>query len=126
MALVDRTLLVTGSRSITDQAWVWAQLDAVVARHGQPQRLIHGGARGVDTLAGAWAKARDMDVKVVRPDFTKWPIATFKWKAYLVRDYAMVDEADWCVALWDGLSGGTRTTKDYAQQQGKLLAIIKK
>jgi hypothetical protein len=119
------SLLVTGSRSITDRAKVFAALDAYVRKHEQQLTLlIHGGAIGVDTLAGEWAQERGVPVKVVRPDFQTWPVDQFRWKAYAVRDRAMVDEADAVVAIWDGKSSGTRLTYEYAAEKGKLQRLV--
>lgn len=119
------SLLVTGSRSIKDPAVVFARLDAFVS--GNPElrvtRLIHGGAVGVDTLAGQWAAARDIMVTVVRPDFKQWPVSTYRWKAYTVRDYQMVDMCDQVVAIWDGKSSGTRLTFEYAERKQKRVAL---
>jgi hypothetical protein len=115
------TLLVTGSRSITDAAFVFAALDALP---GRPALLIHGGARGVDQIAGQWARARGIPTRVVRPDFQQWPIARYRWKAYTQRDYAMADQSDRVVALWDGHSSGTRLTKEYADRKGKLFRVV--
>lgn len=118
------SLLVTGSRSIKTKAVVEAFLDKFI-QHTPVRLLIHGGAPGVDTLAGQWAKSRGIPVKVVRPDFKTYPVNRFKWKAYTVRDYAMVDMADKVVAIWDGHSGGTRKTFEYAELKQKLLTIHK-
>jgi hypothetical protein len=115
-------VLVTGSRSIKDAAVVARILDALPFR---VSKLVHGGAPGVDVFAGAWATQQSppIAVKVVRPDFAAYPVRTFKWKAYIERDYAMVREADIVVAIWDGKSGGTRKTFEYAETQGKLFHV---
>lgn len=119
-----KTLLVTGSRSIKNRALVFRELDKIVAGT-LPDRLIHGGAQGVDILSGEWARARGIDTtKVVRPDFKTWPIHRHRWKAYTMRDVAMVDEADLVVALWDGHSSGTKLTYEYAASKDKLYARV--
>jgi hypothetical protein len=121
-----RTLLVTGSRSITDRAWCFRQLDKYFnscAPATQPAGLIHGGALGADTLAGEWALGKEMQITIVRPDFKRWPVSRHRWRAYGERDRAMVTAADDVIALWDGKSSGTRLTKDFAAEQGKLRAI---
>ena len=118
-------LLVSGSRSIKNDAWVRDTLNTVVATLPRaPTLLIHGGAIGVDKLAGKWAMQRDLAVKVVNPDFKKWPIGKYRWKAYGVRDKEMVDEADTVVCLWDGRSKGTRLTMEYAEEKGKFAKVV--
>lgn len=52
-------LLVCGGRDFADKAAAWRALDAAHARR-PIGLLIHGGARGADELAGAWAEARDV------------------------------------------------------------------
>ena len=54
-------LLVCGGRDYTDRAHVFATLDRVHAK--KPVALvIHGAARGADTLAGEWAEDRGIEV----------------------------------------------------------------
>ncbi len=119
-APVAHRLLVTGSRTIKDQKLVWTDLDRHYKNKQKPSLLVHGGAIGVDMLAGAWAKEHGIPVKVVPPDFKQWPVSKYHWKAYTERDYAMVDMVDRVVAIWDGQSGGTKKTFVYAELKGKL------
>lgn len=112
-------LLVTGSRSITDGALVHRFLDSV-AGDLRPTVILHGGAAGVDTLAGLWAMRRGIAVEVHPPDFVAFPYRTHRGKAYLERDKAMVTKADKVVAIWDGESRGTAATLEEALRQGKL------
>lgn len=112
-------LLVTGSRSIKDREQVWTCLDQILDTI-KPTQLIHGGAVGVDMLAGEWAQDQNLPVIVKQPDFKRWPIAQYRWKAYGERDKAMVDMADAVVAIWDGKSSGTKLTMDEARRQDKL------
>lgn len=50
-------LLVTGSRAWTDTATVVQVLDGILDNWGTVT-LVHGGARGADRLAAAWAAQR--------------------------------------------------------------------
>jgi phosphopentomutase len=113
LTIPNKKLLVTGSRSIKQIEDVWAILEELWQRAGgHPSLLIHGGAVGVDTLAGRWAELQGIPVQVVHPKS--------KGKnAFIERDREMVDMADYVIAIWDGESSGTRLTRDYAQLQGK-------
>lgn len=52
-----RIVLVTGSRDLDDQDLVWDALDTF--RGSDMEVLVvHGGARGADTLANSWCHAR--------------------------------------------------------------------
>lgn len=56
-------LLVTGGRNLTDYQAVFISLD-MVHEETPVTLLIHGGARGADSLAGAWAAFRQIPVRV--------------------------------------------------------------
>lgn len=118
-----RVLLVTGSRTIRDEVVVNTVLDQVFDQL-KPTLLIHGGAVGVDQIAGAWAAQRKLDVRVVRPNFGMWPRAAFgPGKAYAMRDLAMVAEATHVVGIWDGTSKGTHLTLKEAKRVKKLVSV---
>lgn len=108
-----KTLLVTGSRSITDARVVDFVLSQVVPDVGAT-RLMHGTAAGVDTLADAWATARGMPVERVPATFGR----------FLERDGIMVERADVVVGIWDGHSYGTQYTMDYAAACHKLYPVV--
>lgn len=42
----------------------------------------------------------------------------------ILRNHAMVDEADQVLAVWRGINGGTASTIDYAKKRGKPLTIL--
>jgi YspA, cpYpsA-related SLOG family len=54
--------IVCGSRDCKDRDLVFAKLDDIF--YGKRPEVIHGGARGVDLLAGEWAKSRGLSVVV--------------------------------------------------------------
>ncbi len=117
MTTVKWKLLVTGSRTITDAAVVDGVLDKLAAEFPEQISLvIHGGAKGVDTLAGAWARRHNIPVQVVLADHS----AGYSAFNFIKRDWAMVDLADRVVGVWDGSSPGTKKTMDYAEKKGKL------
>jgi hypothetical protein len=117
----DETLLVSGSRAIKDKAYIFDRLNECFPV--KPKLLIHGGAPGVDQIAGQWALSHDIPIRIYRPNLKKWPIGydkQDKWRAYTERDKQMVEKADHVVCIWDGKSGGTRKTRDYAIKCDKL------
>lgn len=121
-----RTLLVTGSRSITNSRVVTYVLTQILEDLGGAAgalTLLHGGAAGVDLLADEWARGRHLPTRCLRPDFVTYPYRTFGSKAYLIRDRAMVDQADLVVAIWDGVSTGTKYTLEYAGEKGRLHSV---
>lgn len=52
-------VLVTGGRDYADSVKVYSYLDTILFMCGGDIMLIHGGARGLDTIADEWAKARE-------------------------------------------------------------------
>ena len=54
-------LLVCGGRDYADRERVWSVLDRVNAKRPLGV-VIHGAARGADTLAGEWAEEREVEV----------------------------------------------------------------
>lgn len=111
-------LLVTGSRGLDDTERIARELDAFHA--ATPiARLVHGGALGVDRLAGAWATARQIPVTVHAPDYS----TGMGRGAPLARNAEMVAIATDVVAFWDGKSHGTRHCIGCARAAGKLRAV---
>ncbi len=49
-------VLVCGGRDNHDEEYVGKALDRLLATRGPFERLIHGDARGVDRMAGKWAR----------------------------------------------------------------------
>jgi len=58
-------VLVCGGRDCDDRDFVEKTLDRLLAARGPFERLIHGDARGVDRMAGKWAR----DHNVLEWDF---------------------------------------------------------
>lgn len=100
---------MTGSRDLTDRQAVSDALDELYDRawhyDGSSLTIVHGGARGADTLASEWCQMHnDVIEEVHKPD----------WDAYgkvagFVRNQEMVSlGADVCLAFPRGKSAGTR------------------
>lgn len=110
-------VVVCGSRSWTSVGLVEHRL-----RDFAPDTVIvHGGAKGADSIAGAAATRRGLHTAVVRP---LW--STFGNRAGHVRNTAMLSlRPDLVVAFWDGRSNGTRGTIEEADRRGIRVEIIR-
>lgn len=107
---------VTGSRHWTDKAAVWAALDAIQPK---PKALVHGGARGVDSFAASWARARKVITICVLPADAN------AYHSYIRRNHLIVDISDQVLAFRsDGKSNGTDRTMLMASEAGKLLGVV--
>ena len=105
-------LLIAGSRSITS-------FDLSPYVPADVELIITGGAKGVDTLAEAYAKERGIPTVTVKPCYERYGRA-----APILRDEEMVDMADSVLVIWDGVSRGSKQTADYARKKGKPLTVV--
>ena len=65
-------VLVAGGREFADTRWMSQTVESVVRNNvGNTVRLIHGGARGADRLAGAEAQARGIEVGVFAAEWDR-------------------------------------------------------
>jgi hypothetical protein len=64
-------VIVTGGRDFADGAKVF---DALARVHAQQPitTLVHGGAKGADTLAAEWAAANSVEQEVFKPDWARY------------------------------------------------------
>ena len=52
-------ILVTGGRDFTDESYLFSVLDQIHAKY-PIELVIHGAAKGADSLAEKWAKSREV------------------------------------------------------------------
>ena len=113
-------VVVTGGRDYSDYARVCDVLDdltAYIPHARQITKLAHGGARGADTLAGAWAASRGVE-EVVFP--AQWN--TYGRNADPIRNREMLDGAmpDLVVAF----PGGTGTAGCIAEARKRHITVL--
>ena len=94
-------LLVCGGRDYVDRKRVYGVLDRVAARM-EITALRHGAARGADSLAGAWAREREVDEQARPAEWVRLGKA-----AGSVRNAAMLAEGGVVAAV--AFPGGTGT-----------------
>lgn len=69
------------------------------------ERVISGGASGVDTYAEQLAEEMEIETKIIEPDWEQYgPAAGPK------RNTKIVEEADAAIVIWTGNSDGTADT----------------
>jgi hypothetical protein len=111
-------LMVCGSRNVTNKEKIFKTLDDLSIE--KITYLIHGCARGVDSIAGEWANKRGIPILEYPAQWEKYgKIAGFK------RNTDMIKECDICVAFWDGQSKGTLDSIDKAKKFGKPVEIVR-
>ena len=90
-------VLVFGGRDYNDRIAIFAELDKL-----KPSLVIHGGCRGADRIAGAWARLAGVREQVF---FADWE--THGNAAGPIRNQRMIDEGRPDIAL--GFPGGNGT-----------------
>ena len=107
-------VIVAGSKSIQHPSIIAA---AIEASGLTVTELVSGTARGADRLGEAWAEARGIPVARFPADWQR-----LGKRAGYVRNQAMVQYAaaaqGGLVAVWDGVSPGTRHTVQLARAYG--------
>lgn len=101
---------VIGSRGIH------MRVDAFIP--AETEEIITGGARGIDRDAERYAAERGLPCTVIYPDYRR-----FGRCAPLVRNEEIVRRADVVVAVWDGVSAGTRHSLQYARSLHKEVRV---
>lgn len=111
------TVLICGSRSINNYGIV---KEAIEQSPLNIDKIIHGGAKGVDVTADIWAKLHDVEVECfyVDDEDDRYSYEEDGRGAPLERNKVMVEKADAVIAVWDGKSSGTKQTMKHAEKQG--------
>lgn len=105
-------VLIVGSRSIRSY-------DISELIPPQTELIISGGAEGADSIAEEYADKHKISKLILRPRYDKYGKA-----APLKRNELMVELADEVIALWDGISRGTKYTVEYAKKKNKTVKIV--
>lgn len=82
-----QTWLVCGGRDFDDDVMFQSAMSDLVRLRGMPSTIIHGAARGADTLADEWAKRHALRVRAFPANWRKHGRA-----AGPIRNQQMLDE----------------------------------
>jgi len=85
--------------------------------------ILAGGAKGVDTYAHRYADVNNIPFVLFKPYFLLDNKATYTPRHYFIRNKQLVDNADYVVAIWDGVSKGTEWGINYAKRTGKRCEV---
>jgi len=110
-------LIIAGSRNTPPYdalTEVWSSLN-----YNLITEIVSGGARGADKLGEQYAANHNIPVKVFKP---KWH--EFGRRAGIVRNAEMVEYGDSLLAIWDGVSKGTKFTIDQAKKKGIPVTVF--
>lgn len=110
-------VIIAGCRDIYDYSIV---LEAIKESNFSITTVISGGANGVDLLGERYAKENTIEVKRFPADWN-----TYNKAAGPIRNREMANNADALIAIWDGISKGTKDMIHTAKNN-KLTIYIKK
>lgn len=106
-------IVVTGSRDATDRDFVFDRLDDLDRKFGPITRVAHGSASGVDSMARAWAFARNREQQPYPADWER-----HKRAAGPIRNGTMLkSERPAMVVAFEG-GDGTANCVDQARKMG--------
>lgn len=117
-------LLVAGSRTFDNASLLYNKLDFYL--QGREEVLIiHGGAKGADSLVDKYAKDRNYKTKVFLPNWER-----YGKKAGILRNIEMFEyisklQNNGCVVFWDGKSRGTANGIKLAQKYKTPLRVVR-
>lgn len=84
------------------------------------EKIISGGAVGIDRCAAEYAIRHGIDLEEFLPDYKKYGRA-----APIVRNKIIVDASDMVIAFWDGSSKGTKMVIEYCEKTDKKCVVVK-
>lgn len=116
-------VVIAGSRDLTDDRLVE---EAVRLSGFTVTTVISGTARGVDKLGERWAEGYGVPVERFPADWGRYGRAAgYRRNQAMVEAAAKAPEGGAVIAVWDGVSRGTRHTIDIARQRGVPVFILR-
>ena len=112
-------VIIAGSRDITDITLV---VRAVKESGFHITEIVCGKALGVDTLGELYGISNRIPVKPFPADW--YPGGKFFRGAGHVRNRQMGDYADALIAIWDGISPGTKGMIEYMRSLNKPAYVL--
>lgn len=108
-------IVVAGSRSITNKNLVY---QCIEKSNVAITEIVSGCARGVDSLAEAYAA--DHDIQIM-PFWADWP--KHGKSAGPIRNKEMAEYADAAIIVWDGQSNGAQNMIENMRSVGKRVIL---
>lgn len=116
-------VLITGSRIFDDAYILNLALDGFCEEREVDKKsltIVHGGARGADSLASLWAKKNGVEVEVWKPDWDSYGRA-----AGIMRNQDMLNSGvDIVIAFPKGEARGTRDMMRRAKKEGVEVVAV--
>ncbi len=110
---MTKSLAIVGSRECPP-------IDIVSFLPFVPTALVSGGANGADNYAKEYAIKNNIPIVEYLPQYQ-----IYGRRAPLMRNIQIVDNCDFLLAFWNGISRGTKFTIDYASRQGVPFEVVR-
>lgn len=107
--------IIAGSRTVTDPMVVE---DAIRKSGFHITEVVSGGCQGVDLIGEGWASENSLHVHRFPADWS-----TYGLSAGPRRNATMAEHADALIAVWDGVSRGTKNMIQEARKRGLKVYI---
>lgn len=112
--------IIAGSRGVTDYNLV---CEAVHLSQIIPTVVVSGTCHGVDKLGERYGDEHGIPVDRYP---AKWRVnGLFIKSAGYIRNKEMAENADALIAIWDGVSPGTRSMIEIARRKGLIVYVYK-
>jgi hypothetical protein len=109
--------IIAGSRNIINYQVL---LNALKEYKFPITEVVSGTASGVDKLGEFYSKVNNIPLKQFPADWNK-----YGKKAGYLRNVQMAEYAEALIAIWDGISKGTKMMIDIASQKGLKVYIYR-
>lgn len=107
--------IIAGPRDYTNKAQAFQLLD-IVFSVTKPDKVLSGGATGMDEIGELWAIENGIPVEVHKADWNKYGKS-----AGPKRNEAMAKIATHCVVIWQGKSRGSKNMIETAKRYNLVL-----
>jgi hypothetical protein len=107
-------IAIFGSRTYSENDY--AYFCSQIRKHFKDESFsfIIGNGAGIDRLAEWYSRDFEIEKKIITPDYQ-----TYGKRAFLVRKFNIIKQADVVFAMWDGWSKETNDSVVIAQRLGK-------
>jgi len=123
--------IVAGSRSVDDYSTVSKAIESAPFR---PTVIVSGDAPGVDTLGALFGTKHNIPVEHFPADWDNLNVTPCKIRrdkrgnpynvlAGMIRNERMANNAEALIAIWDGISKGTKNMIETARKKGLTVYI---
>lgn len=111
-------VIIAGSRNLCKYEYVE---EAIKKSNFKITTIISGNAKGIDKLGEKYALNNNIELITYPADWNKYGKS-----AGYIRNTEMLKECDALIAIWDGISKGTKHMIEIVKKSNKEIFVLKK